>query len=200
MPNTLVEPETPFTCGDLALLGKLYSSEKSASLLASLITNIQWNEDYCVVFGRRFQIPRLQAWYADEGIQYSYSNNLLKNQPWLDTLIDIKHDVEQITGHPFNSVLVTYYRNGDDHVNWHADDEDELGSEPVIASLSLGATRELQFRHKHNDIMDSVLLHDGDLLLMHPGFQTHWQHRVPSEPSIKRPRINLTFRKVTPPR
>ena len=200
MPNTLVEPETPFTCGDLALLGKLYSSEKSASLLASLITTIQWNEDYCVVFGRRFQIPRLQAWYADEGIQYSYSNNLLKNQSWLDTLIDIKHDVEQITGHPFNSVLVTYYRNGDDHVNWHADDEDELGSEPVIASLSLGATRELQFRHKHNDIMDSVLLHDGDLLLMHPGFQTHWQHRVPSEPSTTSPRINLTFRKVTPPR
>ena len=200
MPNALVEPETPFTCGDLALLGKLYSSEKSASLLASLITNIQWNEDYCVVFGRRFQIPRLQAWYADEGIQYSYSNNLLKNQPWLDTLLGIKHDVEQITGHPFNSVLVTYYRNGDDHVNWHADDEDELGSEPVIASLSLGATREFQFRHKHDDIMDSVLLYDGDLLLMRPGFQADWEHRVPSEPLITRPRINLTFRTVMPPR
>ena len=200
MPNTLVEPETPFTCGDLALLGKLYSSEKSASLLASLITTIQWNEDYCVVFGRRFQIPRLQAWYADEGIQYSYSNNLLKNQSWLDTLIDIKHDVEQITGHPFNSVLVTYYRNGDDHVNWHADDEDELGSEPVIASLSLGATREFQFRHKRDDIMDSVLLYDGDLLLMRPGFQADWEHRVPSEPLITRPRINLTFRTVMPPR
>jgi alkylated DNA repair dioxygenase AlkB len=187
-----------FAGGDLVVIDRLYSCRQRAELLAALIANIQWNEDYCVVFGRRFDIPRLQAWYADEGIQYSYSNNLLKTQPWLESLWTIKLDVQRKTGHDYNSVLVTFYRNGNDHVTWHADDETELGPEPVIASLSLGATREFQYRHKLAGTMNSVWLSDGDLLLMKPRFQTEWEHCVPSEPSVCEPRINLTFRKVIP--
>lgn len=199
MLKPLIKAESPLLNGNLSMVGKLYSSEKCESLLATLMTTISWNEDYCIVFGRRFNIPRLQAWYADEGIQYSYSNNLLKTQPWLESLSEIKHDVQQMTGHTFNSVLVTFYRNGNDHVTWHADDEEELGPHPVIASLSLGATRKFQFRHKHDDITGSVYLTAGDLLLMRPKFQADWEHCVPGEPTIKEPRINLTFRKVEPP-
>lgn len=200
MQHISVDPSAPFVNADLLLLGKLYSTPKCVSLLNELITTINWNEDYCVVFGRRFVIPRLQAWYADKGIQYSYSNNLLKNQPWLDSLLKIKRDVEQKTGYEFNSVLVTFYRNGNDHVGWHADDEQELGIDPVIASFSLGATRVFQFRHKMDKITGNILLDDGDLLLMRPGFQANWEHAVPTEPSIQEPRINLTFRTVVPPR
>ena len=200
MLRACIEPQTPFANGDLSLIGKLYSSEQCKTLLAELKTTIKWNDDYCVVFGRRFDIPRLQAWYADEGIQYNYSNNLLQTQPWLASLFDIKKDIQQNTGHEFNSVLVTFYRHGNDHVTWHADDEEELGAEPVIASLSLGATRSFQFRHKHDNVFGNILLNDGDLLLMRPRFQADWEHCVPSEPSVSKPRINLTFRKVVPPR
>jgi len=200
MSYTLIKPHAPFASGDLSLIGRLYSPEGYTSLLTHLITAIKWHEDYCVVFGRRFDIPRLQAWYADEGIQYSYSNNLLKNQPWMDSLSEIKNDVEHRTGYQFNAVLATLYRNGNDHVTWHADDEVELGNEPVIASLSLGVSRIFQFRHKRENITGNILLNDGDLLLMRPGFQANWEHCVPSDPSINEPRINLTFRKVVPQR
>lgn len=200
MLRALRKQETSFTNEDLSLIGKLYPPEQCRSLLTTLMTSVCWNDDYCVVFGRRFNIPRLQAWFADDGIQYSYSNNLLKTQPWPGILLDIKHDVQQRTGSEFNAVLATFYRDGHDHVTWHADDEDELGSEPVIASLSLGATREFQFRHKGNGFSGGIVLSDGDLLLMKSGFQTNWEHCVPGEPTITEPRINLTFRKVHPPR
>ena len=180
-------------------MGKLYSPEHCVTLLNTLITTIDWNEDSCIIFGRRFEIPRLQAWYADNGIHYSYSNNLLTTQRWNELLSTIRRDVQQKTGYDFNSVLLTYYRHGNDHVTWHADDEEELGAEPVIASLSLGATREFQFRRKHDELQGSIYLNDGDLLLMRPGFQVHWEHCIPLEPDINQPRINLTFRKVNPP-
>ncbi|WP_455220761.1 alpha-ketoglutarate-dependent dioxygenase AlkB family protein [Kaarinaea lacus] len=189
---------TPFDCGDLSLVGKLYSAEKCMSLLEELTASINWHEDYCIVHGRKFYIPRLQAWYADEGIQYSYSNNLLKTHSWQKSLLAIKRDIEQQTAQLFNSVLVTYYRDGNDHVGWHADDEEELGTDPVIASLSLGASRTFQYRHKREDLTGSISLTNGDLLLMHPDFQVNWEHRAPSEPAVNAPRINLTFRKVVP--
>jgi alkylated DNA repair dioxygenase AlkB len=199
MSHVFKHPQSPFASGDLSLKGKLYDTEHGLSLLDALITTIKWNEDYCIVYGRKFHIPRLQAWYADDGIRYSYSNNLLNTQPWLDLLREIKNDIQQTTGHEFNSVLVTYYRHGNDHVSWHADDEVELGPEPVIASLSLGAPRSFQFRHKYTDISGSRSLCTGDLLLMLPGFQRDWEHSIPREPAVSEPRINLTFRKVRPP-
>jgi alkylated DNA repair dioxygenase AlkB len=100
------------------------------------------------------------------------------------------------SGHNFNSVLVTYYRDGYDHVTWHADDEPELGPLPVIASLSLGASREFQYRRKSNGETDSLELHDGELLIMQPEFQQEWEHAIVSQPEIVEPRVNLTFRQV----
>jgi alkylated DNA repair dioxygenase AlkB len=196
----LTKPKAPLARGDLSLMGSLYPSDHCALLFATLKATINWNKDYCIVFGRRFDIPRLQAWYADEGIQYSYSNNLLQTQPWIESLLAIRRDVQHKTQHDFNSVLVTFYRDGADHVGWHADDEDELGPDPVIASLSFGATRQFQFRHKTDNTTESIYLSAGNLLLMRPAFQINWEHRVPSEPAVNEPRINLTFRKVEPPR
>ena len=179
----------------LRLHGQIYPTQQSHALLNRLIRQVPWQGDF-IAFGRRFFVPRLQAWYADAGVHYRYSDNKLESHVWAEPLISIKQDVERHAGHEFNSVLLTYYRHGDDHVNWHADDEPELGDEPIIASLSLGASREFHYRHKQRQESGYLQLHDGELLVMQPLFQQHWEHRVPLQPEISEPRINLTFRRV----
>lgn len=179
----------------LKTLGKIYSPQHTQALLDNLINSVAWQQDF-VAFGRHFNIPRLQAWYADKGIHYRYSDNMLESHRWAEPLLSIKQDVEKLSGLMFNSVLVTYYRNGDDHVSWHADDEPELGNAPVIASLSLGADREFQYRHKRQNESGSILLQDGELLLMLPEFQSFWEHSIPQQTEVTGPRINLTFRQV----
>jgi alkylated DNA repair dioxygenase AlkB len=179
----------------LTLEGRLYSQQQCRELLASLIRDIDWQYDYHA-FGRRFDVPRVQAWYADPGIHYRYSNNMLEHRPWIPLLSGIRKKIEARTGHRFNSVLVTYYRDGNDHVTYHADNEPELGETPFIASLSFGATREFHYRHKRTGEIRGMRLHDGELLMMQPAFQHDWEHCVPMEPEISAPRINLTFRQV----
>jgi alkylated DNA repair dioxygenase AlkB len=186
----------PLETGDLSLIKRVYAADHCSGYLQRMIHGIRWHKDHYIVADRRFEIPRLQAWHADAGIAYSYSNNLLENQPWVEPLLEIKRHVEARLGHTFNSVLLTYYRNGRDHVTWHADDERELGDRPVIASLSLGATREFRYRCKSDGAAGGLFLDDGDLLLMQPNFQSQWEHCVPTEPSVSAPRINLTFRRV----
>ena len=182
--------------GELQLFRRHFNCEQCQAWQAGLIEQLVWHKDYYEVHGRRFNIPRLQAWVADAGIQYSYSNNLLAVQPWSPLLLQIKRQVEAQVKHAFNAVLITYYRNGDDHVTWHADDERELGDQPVIASLSLGASRTFQYKPKTEGAIEDLLLDEGDLLLMRPGFQQDWLHQVPAEPIVTGGRINLTFRQV----
>ena len=172
----------------LSLHGQIYLTQQSQELLYQLIRQVHWQGG--------FTVPRLQAWYADAGVHYRYSDNKLESHSWREPLLSVKQDVERYSGHRFNSVLLTYYRHGDDHVNWHADDEPELGDAPVIASLSLGASREFQYRHKQGEESGSLQLRDGELLVMQPLFQQEWEHRVPPQPEIREPRINLTFRRV----
>lgn len=179
----------------LTSLGRVYSSQESESLLQCLVNEVDWQYEY-FAFGRHFDVPRLQAWYADPGVFYRYSDNLLESHAWIPLLSSIQQTVEAHTGQQFNSVLVTYYRNGNDYVTWHADDEVELGDAPVIASLSFGASREFQYRHKQTGENHRMTLHDGELLLMQPDFQREWEHAVPCEPDVNSPRVNLTFRKV----
>jgi len=181
---------------ELQYTSSFLTPQRATALLQQLIDEVDWYEDFYEAFGRRFLIPRLQAWFAEPGIQYSYRNNLLPVQPWREPLLALKQQVEQAVGHHFNSVLVTYYRDGHDHVTWHADDERELGDEPVIASLSLGAERRFCFRRNDSDKIEELLLHNGDLLLMLPSFQHGWQHCVPQDDAVTEPRINLTFRTV----
>ncbi len=175
--------------------GRIYSPQASRALLRRLLGEVSWQSEF-VAFGRRFVLPRLQAWFADAGVHYRYSENMLEQQTWLEPLLAIKHKVEAQCGHQFNSVLLTYYRDGHDHVSWHADDERELGEAPVIASLSLGASRDFHYRHKQTQLSDSVPVHDGELLLMQPAFQQEWDHCILPQPELTAPRLNLTFRQV----
>ncbi len=189
-------PRFPFETGDLRLFPGAFPSERCRAWMAELIGRLAWHKDYHEVHGRRFPIPRLQAWVADDGLCYSYSNNLLETQAWTPALTGIRREVERLVGHAFNSVLITYYRDGDDHVTWHADDERELGDAPVIASLSLGTRRAFQYKSRADGRAGGVDLNEGDLLLMLPAFQHEWVHRVPAQPEVAGGRVNLTFRRV----
>ena len=164
-----------------------------------------WPQNDYEVFGRRFSLPRQQTWHADSGIVYSYSDNLLQTLPWTPLLLSLREKIEAAAGLAFNAVLVNLYRNGEDYVGWHSDDERELGSNPVIASLSLGATRHFAYREisgidtcLKQARQGSMALPPGSLLLMRPPFQQKWQHSVPPGDETQ-PRINLTFRYVYPP-
>ena len=183
----------------LSMPEKIYTPQASRLLLHDMIGDVVWQHDF-IAFSRRFNIPRLQAWYADEGVHYRYSDNMLQSHRWTESLLSVKKHVENISGYLFNSVLLTYYRNGEDFVPWHADDEIELGDAPIIASLSLGASREFHYRRKESGEQGSMQLHDGELIVMQPAFQQYWEHCIPSQIEVVEPRINLTFRNVVMPR
>lgn len=186
------------SCPDLKLIDGFYDAAESVRLYQQLLHGQGWPDNRYVVAGRQFILPRLQTWHADPGIRYSYSNNLLETRPWTPLLLAIRARVESHLDFSFNSVLVNLYRNGGDHVGWHSDNEPELGGQPFIASLTLGAERPLQFRHKQSARQGQILLPNGSLLVMQPDFQHHWLHSVPPVPSVTEGRINLTFRKVIP--
>lgn len=179
----------------LTRFGSVFTPEQGNDWLQKLIAETDWQYDY-FAFGRRFSVPRLQSWHAEEGIYYRYSDNFLERKDWNASLLELKRIVEQQTQHPFNSVLMTYYRDGNDFVDWHADNESELGDQPYIASLTFGTGRQFQYRHNVDGSTFSITPAHGELLLMEPDFQHHWQHCVPLEQQISEPRINLTFRNV----
>ena len=200
------------TRAGLLYLGSILTQSEADEWLHWLLHEVAWGNAFYEAFGRRFPIPRQQAWFADAGIRYRYSDNLLTTLPWPERLNRLRQRVEALTGQRFNSVLATLYRSGEDSVGWHADDESELGPAPVIASLSVGATRAFCLRpkitpghqHTHEPQPEpqpeiAVPVHSGDLWLMQPPCQQHWEHAVPAETSIHQPRVNLTFRWVIPP-
>lgn len=175
-----------------------YSASAADKLLSYFRSKHRWPNNTYVVEGRSFSLPRQQTWHADEGIVYSYSNNLLQTRPWFPVLSDIRRSIQSKLNCRFNSVLVNLYRSGKDYVGWHSDDETELGSDPFIASVSLGATRKFSYKSKEEDKAGYIYLNHGDLLLMEPGFQHHWLHAIPEDPTVTEERINLTFRYVYP--
>ena len=149
-----------------------------------------------MVFGRPVKVPRLMCWYGDPDASYTYSGVKHDPLPWTETLNSVRRHVEQICRHPFNSVLANLYRDGRDSMGWHADNEKELGINPVIASFSLGDERLFRLSHnKTKEKLDIVLGH-GDLLIMAGALQHHWRHSVPKTKQPKMRRINLTFRQI----
>jgi alkylated DNA repair dioxygenase AlkB len=129
---------------------QLFTPAQSDAYFAELLDGIGWRRERVSVYGRTFDIPRLTAWYGDPGCCYSYSGVHLTPQPWTATLLQIKQAVEAVSGTAFNSVLLNLYRHERDSVSWHADAEPELGSNPVIASVSLGATRVFEMKHRQS--------------------------------------------------
>ena len=173
------------------------STTEADACFTSLRDTTPWQQDFLNFGGKRVAIPRLQAWVGDKHSNYGYSGLALTPLPWTDLLADLRDRVAGIAGMAFNSVLLNYYRHGNDSVAWHSDDEKELGVNPVIASLSLGATRRFELKHRKRALPKSVCeLSHGSLLVMGAGTQRHWQHQVPKQPAIVEPRINLTFRYI----
>jgi alkylated DNA repair dioxygenase AlkB len=170
-------------------------TESHEDLLTALVTELEWEQKHLVMFGREVAEPRLSAWYGDE--RYTYSGVTLEPRAFTPTLERLKLLCEHWAGSRFNSVLVNLYRNGDDSMGWHADDEPELGVEPVIASLSLGTTRRFKFRHRRTrEIVDHDLT-GGSLLVMSGASQSAWMHSIPKQKRVADARVNLTFRSIT---
>lgn len=191
---------------------RFFSPTVAQTYFTQILEQAAWEQSTIVIAGKPVTIPRLNCWYGDPGADYSYSGRLFRAHPWLPVLTVIKQRVDsqiiqQLLGSlggqgfcGFNSVLCNHYRDGNDSVDWHSDDEPELGDKPFIASVSLGATRTFQLRHKsdrHVAATELPLSH-GSLLLMTGEVQHHWQHRVPklAQSQACTARVNLTFRVV----
>jgi alkylated DNA repair dioxygenase AlkB len=187
----------PIVDGKLHYYRNWLSEEEADKLLLVLQHKVLWQQTEITVYGKSVPIPRLNAWYGDPGCRYTYSNAELEPIPWLPELMVINQRLSASLGCCFNTVLVNYYRNGNDSVAWHSDDEVELGSNPVIASVSLGAERRFCMRHRYCDKTQKTIdLHHGSLLLMSGRMQHYWQHQIPKIPKLVNSRINLTFRRV----
>lgn len=162
--------------------------------LAAFLKEIVWRQEDVVIYGKRHAQPRLIAWHGDPGRTYTYSRLRLAANPWTSGLSTLKESVEQAAGAEFNSVLLNLYRTGQDSIAWHADDEPELGPEPTIASVSLGATRRFRLRNRQTKKVLELPLSNGSLLVMEGPMQQSWVHEVPKEKGVSSPRVNLTFR------
>lgn len=173
----------------------VFSAEESQTLLQTFTDTIAWEQRTITMYGKRMPTPRLTAWYGDADKSYAYSGSKFNPFTWTPELLNVKKRIEPIAGVTFNSVLLNYYRNGNDSVAWHSDNETELGMHPVIASVSFGQVRSFYIRHKQNHAEKySIRLENGSLLLMKGGLQQYWEHRIAKSATVMQPRINLTFR------
>jgi alkylated DNA repair dioxygenase AlkB len=189
--------------GELALCDPWLAPAEADALLASLLRGIDWQQRSIRHFGKEVPQPRLVAWMGDAEAVYTYSGLTLVPRPWTDEVARLRSRVERAAGEPYNSVLLNLYRNGVDSMGLHADDEPELGPDPVIASVSLGAVRTFVMKPRRgNRSTPPVVLSlgHGSLLVMRRGTQRAWVHGVPKQRGIAAPRVNLTFRHVTPGR
>ncbi|MFQ3575017.1 MAG: alpha-ketoglutarate-dependent dioxygenase AlkB [Cytophagales bacterium] len=160
--------------------------------------SLKWEQGFIQLFGIKPE-PRLSCWYGDSEAVYTYSQKKMFPLPWTTELLELKHEIESQTGQQFNSVLCNLYRDGNDSMGWHSDNEPELGLNPVIASVSLGQVRKFRFKHKSlKRNTHSLSLESGSLLLMSGSTQEYWLHEIPKEPKILGARINLTFRFIIP--
>lgn len=165
-----------------------------------LVSELQWQQSQIYIHGKTIAIPRLNAWYGDEGADYAYSGHQLVRHPWTASLKQLKSQLEQHLNCTFNSVLANYYRDGNDSVSWHADDEAELGEQPLIASLSFGDSRRFSLKAKATDSANRKPVHidlaSGSLLVMAGTTQQYYHHQIAKTRHSVAGRVNLTFRTI----
>lgn len=194
--NDVYQPILPD--GELIYYPNFLSKQKADSLFVQLLEEIPWQADKITVFGKTYDQPRLTALYALDPTPYTYSNITMHPNPMTKSLKDLIHQISAVNAHDFNAVLLNLYRDGKDSNGWHADNEKELGKNPVIASISLGEER--YFHLKHRTLKDQrfkIKLKHGSLLIMGGEMQHYWLHQIPKTTKPISPRINLTFRKIT---
>lgn len=168
----------------------------TATLQAELEAQLAWKQDSITMFGKKVKIPRLQVWMGDSHCSYRYSGTTFMPEPWHPAVKQLTEAVSQFLRQPFNCVLLNFYANGQQHMGWHADNEPELGDDPVIASVSLGAARRFELKHRQQPWQLVLDLTPGSLLLMGTGCQQHWLHRLPKQSRVNESRMNLTFRYI----
>lgn len=174
-------------------------AQEADALLVHLQQALPWAQPEVHLYGKLRQIPRLQSWHGDSSAHYRYSGLPMAPAPWTTALARLRDQIQQVVGHPFNSVLANLYRDGRDSMGWHADNEPELGQAPWIASFSLGARRDFALRQAGSTRTALLLpLHHNQLLLMPPAMQQCWQHALPRRLRVHQARINLTFRYIQP--
>ena len=175
----------------------LFSAEECHELFTGLQSNVEWKQEPIKIMGREIMQPRLTAWYGDAGKSYRYSGITMEPAPWISELLVIKNKIQNISEQTFNSVLLNFYRDGQDSMGWHSDNEKSLGANPVIGSVSFGTSRTFQFKHREcPELRESISLTDGSFLLMKGSTQHNWYHRIPKEGRVSGGRINLTFRTI----
>jgi alkylated DNA repair dioxygenase AlkB len=171
-------------------------ADEADALFRALRNSIPWEVHRIKLFGREIDSPRLSCWIGDPGTDYKYSGVRFAPHPWPEALLPIRERLTRELGVPFNSVLANLYRSGADSMGWHSDDERELGPEPVIASLSLGAARRFVFQQRHGVAKYEIPLTHGGLLTMQGVTQREWRHALPQTMKEVGQRINLTFREL----
>ncbi|MCS7204345.1 MAG: alpha-ketoglutarate-dependent dioxygenase AlkB [Leptospiraceae bacterium] len=200
-----------FENGSLIYIPDFLPSEEADSLFYYLIHNIPWMEKKIKIFGKWVQQPRLVFWFGDK--VYRYSGISLETREWDEKIFELKKRIESFFSFEWNHSLLNFYRNGRDSMGWHADDEKELGKNPIIASYSLGVSRKILFCRKkmpkRNENIASIILSHNSLFFMLGEIQHYWYHAVPKEKNIQKikfshknqtweteSRINITFRKI----
>jgi alkylated DNA repair dioxygenase AlkB len=174
-----------------------FDEAESHDLFEKLKSTIEWKQETLRLYGKQIPTPRLTAWYGDSGVAYKYSGRTFYALAWTHELLHIRDKLEPVAGVLFNSVLLNLYRDGNDSMGWHSDDEPELGINPVIASVNFGQERRFDFRSKKDHTEKyNINLADGSLLLMKGNIQQLWQHQVAKSVKVKERRINLTFRVI----
>lgn len=174
-----------------------FDKKEADAIFAQLTNDIPWQQDDIRVFGKIHPQPRLTALFGNEGKPYSYSNIKMQPHPWTLLLQKIKSKIESVSDTNFTTVLLNQYRDGKDSNGWHADNEKELGLNPIIASVSFGAERVFQLKHNSiSDLKQNILLEHGSLLVMKGTTQHFWKHQIPKTAKPIGSRINLTFRVI----
>ncbi|UPG92860.1 alpha-ketoglutarate-dependent dioxygenase AlkB family protein [Luteibacter aegosomatissinici] len=188
----------PLADADVRLFPDALGPDEADFAFRRLLSHTPWESREVVIWGKKRMQPRQIAWYGDDGAAYRYSGATFAPLPWTGLLQRLRRRMEVLSGARFNSVLLNLYRDGNDSMGWHSDNEPELGPEPVIASLTLGASRAFLFRRRseQNGTPVKVMLAHGTMLLMAGQTQANWQHAINKEAGVTGPRISLTFRAV----
>jgi alkylated DNA repair dioxygenase AlkB len=181
--------------GELYYVPDVFSREESDEYFNQLFTQIRWKQEPIKIFGKEVMQPRLTAWYGDVTKPYAYSGITMAPNHWIDPLLKIKSVADELSGAQSSSALLNLYRDGNDGLGWHRDNEKVLGPAPTISSVNFGAVRTFQLRdHKDKNNLISIGLQPGSIVIMKGASQQVWEHRVPKSKKFFGPRINITFR------
>jgi alkylated DNA repair dioxygenase AlkB len=176
--------------------GKVFDNQAANNYYDELMSNIAWENDQAMMFGKLIITKRKVAWYGSQKFQYTYSKITKEALPWTTALLELKELIEEKSQETYNSCLLNLYHDGNEGMAWHSDGEKDLKKHGAIASISFGAERKFAFKHKTTNETISMLLEHGSLLVMKGTTQDHWLHRLPPTKTINKPRVNLTFRTI----